>query len=136
MVVAVRVFPVWLMLIGAEVVHGVARTMFLAPVVGDLRAGQIGVFSGSLLILLITNLAIRWMGTYTRRSLLVIGMVWVFLTLLFEIGFRTLVLGYSWDRLALDYNLLAGGWLSIGLAVMMLSQIIAARLHGASAMNA
>jgi hypothetical protein len=43
----------------AEIVHGIARTLWLAPVVGDFRARQIAVFSGSLLILLIVSVTIR-----------------------------------------------------------------------------
>jgi hypothetical protein len=46
-----RVLAVWVLLRSAEVVHGVARTLLLAPAGGDVRARQLAVFSGSLLIL-------------------------------------------------------------------------------------
>ena len=51
---AARAFAVWLLLITAEVVHGIVRTLVLTPVVGGFRARQLGVFIGSLLTLLIT----------------------------------------------------------------------------------
>ena len=54
MLLAARAFAIWLLLITAEVVHGIVRTLVLTPAVGDFRARQIGVFTGSLLILLIT----------------------------------------------------------------------------------
>ena len=60
MLLAARALTVWLLLITAELVHGIVRALVLAPVVGDFRARQLGVFTGSLLILLITALTIRW----------------------------------------------------------------------------
>ena len=38
-----RAIAVWVLLMSAEVVHGVARTLFLAPAVGDFRARQLAV---------------------------------------------------------------------------------------------
>jgi hypothetical protein len=64
-----------------------------------------GVFSGSLLILSIVSLTIRWMQAPTERLLIPIGLLWVVLTVGFEIGFGRLAAGYSWDRLASDYDL-------------------------------
>ena len=49
-----RAIAVWVLLMSAEIVHGVARTRFLAPAVGDFRARQLAVVSGSLLMLAIT----------------------------------------------------------------------------------
>jgi hypothetical protein len=98
-------------LIAAEVVHGIARTVWLAPVVGDFHARQIAVFSGSLLIMLIVSVTIRWMRVPTKRLLFAIGLLWAVLTVGFESGFGRLVLDSSWNRLASDYDLPAGGLL-------------------------
>ena len=62
-----RAVAVWLILIGAEVVHGALRTLYLAPRVGDLRARQLGVFTGSGLILAIARLAAPWLRAETSR---------------------------------------------------------------------
>ena len=124
-----RAVAVWLLLMAAEVIHGIARTLWLTPLVGDVRARQIAVFSGSLLILLITSLTIRWLRVRTLRALMSIGVLWVVLTLAFEIGLGRLVLGYSWDRLASDYNVLEGGLLPIGLTVMAMSPWLATRIR-------
>jgi hypothetical protein len=32
------ILAVWFVMMGTEVVHGVLRTLFLAPIVGDFRA--------------------------------------------------------------------------------------------------
>lgn len=135
MLLAARAFAVWLLLITAEAVHGIVRTLMLTPVVGDFRARQVGVFTGSLLILLMTVVTIRWIYASRPRTLVTIGIAWAILTVAFEISLGRLVLGYSWERLASDYNLIEGGLLPIGLVVMAMSPLIAARLKGLHVMT-
>ena len=126
-----RAFGVWLLLMVAEVVHGVLRLLFLVPVVGDFRARQIGVLSGSLIVLAIACLRIAWMDAgASNRRLGAIGLAWVSLTLVFEFGLGRFVFGYSWDRILSDYNLARGGLLPLGLLVMMAAPLLAARLRG------
>jgi hypothetical protein len=52
-----------------------------------------------------------------------------------EIGLGRAVLGYSWERLGSDYNLLDGELLPIGLVIMAIPPLIAARLRGIHAMS-
>ena len=113
---------------GAEVLHGIARTAFLAPKTGDFRARQISVFSGSALIMGMTYLTIRWIGVRKQNTLLTIGLGWVLLTLLFEYVLGRKVLHLSWERLASDYNLRKGGLQPIGLLLMSLSPLLMERL--------
>src|SRR6266516_4517889 len=44
---------VWMLVLAVELVHGTLRWIFLRPRVGDFRSGQIGVFTGSVLFLVI-----------------------------------------------------------------------------------
>ena len=46
-----RSLAVWLILIAVEILHGIARGIFLVPHVGQFRSNQIGLFTGSLTIL-------------------------------------------------------------------------------------
>jgi hypothetical protein len=117
----------------AEFVHGIARTVLLQPYLGDFRARQVAVFTGSAIILSIALVCVRWMGATTTKQLLGVGMLWLFLTVAFEILFGWLVMGYAWQRIASDYNLIEGGLLPIGLAVLTLSPLLAARLRGVRA---
>lgn len=120
-----RAFAVWLLMMLIETVHGVLRTTLLAPVVGDVASRQIGVFSGSLLILAVTYLSLGWLRLDWNRLRLVVGIVWVVLTLAFEVGLGRFVLGYPWSRLAADYNLSHGGLMGFGLLVMVFAPSIA-----------
>lgn len=54
-----RALAVWLVLRAAEVVHGALRALLLVPAVGDFRARQAGVFTGSPLVLGLTCLLPR-----------------------------------------------------------------------------
>jgi len=128
-----RAIVVWLGLIGAEIVHGIVRSIVLMPRVGDKRARQIGVFSGSLVNLGVTHLCIQWIGIKTVRALVGTGVIWVVLTVVFEVIFGRLVMRSSWERIRSDYDLAHGGLLPIGLVALAGSPLVAARLRGIDA---
>jgi hypothetical protein len=125
-----RALAIWLILILAESVHGVVRTLFLTPVTGDFKARQIGVFIGSLLILTIAYFSVRWIRAKTTASLIVVGFVWLILTLIFEVCLGIFVMNLSRERILSDYNIAQGGFMPFGLVVLMFSPLIAAKLRG------
>ena len=125
-----RAAVVWLVLICAEILHGIARGIFLVPHVGEFRSNQIGVFTGSIIVLVIALAFVRWIGASRPRDLLAIGFLWLILTLAFEILFGRFVMGASWERLAADYNIARGGLLPFGLLVLLLSPLVAAKIRG------
>jgi hypothetical protein len=125
-----RASLVWLVFIGVETAHGVLRTLLLVPLVGDLPARQIGVLTGSVLILGVACVFVQWVGAGTTSRLVAVGLLWVALTLLFEIGLGRLVLGLSWERLAEDYDLTRGGFMGPGLLFMAAAPWLAAWLRG------
>ena len=114
-----------------EVIHGILRTLFLVPSVGDLRARQIGVFVGAGLILGITTGGVTSLGDPSRSRLLAIGGMWVVLTVTFEIVLGV-ALGASADRIVSDYDMRRGGLMPLGLLAEFLSPYLAARFRGLS----
>ncbi len=127
--VFLRGFIIWLILILAESLHGTARTLWLAPRIGDLPARQISLITGSILIVMITTLFVRWLHASGISQLISVGILWMLFTVGFEIGLGRL-LGYSWERIWSDYNLLKGGLMPLGLVLLAFSPLIAARLRG------
>ena len=115
----------------AETLHGAVREIFIAPVIGSLRARQIGVLVGSLMVLAIAWLTVRWMRAEGRRAQFAIGGLWVALTLTFE-ALLGRAIGLSWERLLEDYNPARGGFMMLGMSFMFLSPWLAARLRGAA----
>lgn len=131
-----RALAVWFLIIVAESVHGTLRELLLKPYVGDLRARQIAVFTGMLIILCVAYIVIRWLRAETTRALLLVGLLWVVLTLAFEFSLGWGVLGYSWSRMMEDYDLTRGGFLAFGMIVLWLSPFIAAKLRDATTKRA
>jgi len=68
--VFVRGFIVWLIIILAESLHGAARRLLLEPYVGEFRAKQIAVFTGSAMILAIAFTTVRRLRAASARQLL------------------------------------------------------------------
>jgi hypothetical protein len=119
-----RAIAVWLVLMVAEVIHGILRGLLLVPLVGDLRARQVGVFVGSLLILVLTYLFVRWIRAGSPVRLLAVGGLWLVLTVLFEFALGRLVLGLPWQQIRQDYDLPRGGLMLFGLLVIALSPLL------------
>lgn len=123
-----RTIVVWFALMGAETIHGILRRVLLEPVVGDFRARQISVFTGALIILVVAYLFVPWFRTRSTRSLFLIGLAWLALTVTFEVLLGRFM-HLSWERILSDYNLAQGGLMPIGLLVLLFSPLIAARLR-------
>ncbi len=104
-IIFLKTFVVWLIIIFAEMRHGTARVLWLEPFVGEFRARQIAVFIGSGIILAIAISLIRWIGATNIPQLLIIGVLWLSLTVGFELLLGRLFMGLSWARIASDYNL-------------------------------
>jgi hypothetical protein len=125
-----RAFAVWLALIAVETVHGILRAVLLVPLIGDLPARQVGVPIGSLLVFAVACLFIRWIAARTTLQLLGVGLLWVVLTVSFEVGLGRLVLDLPWDRITEDYDPTRGGFLGFGLLFMVVSPLLAAWVRG------
>lgn len=120
-----RAFEVWLVISVAETIHGVARMAILQPLVGDFRARQISVFTGSLIILAIAVFFRNWLPVLERSAAALVGLFWVALTLAFEVLLGRLVMGLSWERIIEDYDILNGGLMIFGLLVMLAAPFVA-----------
>lgn len=124
----IRAIAVWLVIIVAESFSGAIRRLWLAPILGEVRAGQIGFVVGVIIIITIAWLLVGWMRADRNSALLLIGLLWATLTLSFEIALGRFVFDYSWARIAADYDIAQGGFMSIGLIVLLFAPWIAAKL--------
>jgi hypothetical protein len=124
-----RVVGIWLTLLVVESIHGVIRRLFLEPQIGDLRARQLSVFTGAVLIALVFWFTIKWLGRQPLGRWWQFGLLWLALTLAFEIGLGRAT-GMSWDRIASDFDLRRGGLLGIGMLVILVGPRILAQRRG------
>ncbi len=121
---------IWMLIAIAEVIHGALRVKFLNRRVGDRRARQVAVFTGSGLILLIAWALAPWLGAPSVAACFWIGLLWLVLMLAFEIGFGRLVFRASWNRLLSDFDFRKGGLLSIGMVILFFAPLLAAKWRG------
>ena len=125
-----RAVGLWLLLMGAETLHGLWRVKVLAVWLGEEFAHDIGIFTGSLIILLITFACIDWIPARDTRTLLLVGGTWVALTVGYEVVLGRLAFHYSWSEVVAEFDLSRGRLLPLGLLFLFLSPLIAAWLRG------
>ena len=121
-----RAVMVWMIFILFESLHGAVREIFIAPRIGALTARQTGVPVGCAIVFAVAWFAARWLGATTRAQQLVVGGLWVVLTLAFEFTVGRAV-GTSWSQLFADYNPARGGLMVLGLAFMFVTPMLVAR---------
>jgi hypothetical protein len=121
-----RAVIVWMAFMLVETVHGVMRELFIAPEIGGLRARQLGVPVGCVILFVVAWFSARWLGAKTRRQQLLVGGLWVFLTPVFEFLIGS-AFGNPLPQLAADYNPARGGLMLLGLAFMFVTPMLVAR---------
>jgi hypothetical protein len=124
-----RSVVVWLVFILAESLNGTIRIVWLMPGLGEAQAERISFITGSILVMAIATCFIRWLQATQTAQLLYIGLLWMALTLAFEIALGRFILGYSWLKIAANFNLLNGKLMPIGLGVLTLAPLIAVRIR-------
>ena len=126
--IRLKAFSIWLLIAVAEVLHGILRVRLLNRRVGDHRARQIAVFTGSGIILVIAWVTAPWLGAASSGQLLGVGFLWLTLMLSFEIAFGRLVFHATWERITAAFDFRKGGLLSIGMAVLLVAPLLVAKL--------
>jgi hypothetical protein len=126
----VRSLVVWLVFILLESLNGAVRIFWLVPSLGDSRAQQIAFVTGSVLVLTVATLFSRWLQASQVSQLLSVGMLWMVLTLAFEISLGRVIFGYSWEQIAVKFNVLNGGLMPFELVLLTLAPLIAAKIRG------
>jgi len=91
------------------ILNGSIRELLISPRLGE-NAGH--VISSILLIILIligTYYYLKyWLENYIKKDLIVIGSIWLVLTIGFEFIFGYYVTERTWQTLLAEYNLFAG----------------------------
>lgn len=123
----VKSLPVWLSFGVVAVALGGLREKLLVPRLGELRAHQIGTLLACLVIAAIIVVAVRWLRP-TAAQAWAIGVLWVVLTVLFELGVFHYAVGVPWERLLADYDLAQGRLWPLVLLTELVGPYLALRL--------
>ena len=113
----VRAGTVWFAIMLIAILNGAARDVVLAPRLGDPVARALSCFTLAAMIVLVTWVALRWIHPASAADAWTVGVMWLALTLTFELVAGHYLFHMEWSRLLADYNLLRGRlWILVLLA--------------------
>lgn len=100
---------IWLLLVVLAIVNGTIRNSLITPKVGEYAGHVISTVIFMCVILLVTYLFLSSLKIeYSKTDLLLVGALWLALTIIFEFVFGHYVVGHPWERLLADYNIFKG----------------------------
>ena len=120
----------WLLFIVVAIINGAIREQLFAPWLGQQFALPLSGILLSGLIFLITFFIVPFLRISIRFHYWIVGGLWVFLTVSFELVFGHYVMGTSWSNLIGAYNVLKGNLWVLVIITTALSPYLAAKLRG------
>jgi hypothetical protein len=120
---------VWVIFVVLAIINGAIRERFYKPKLGDLSAHRISTIILIVVIFIGTYLFLKLIKLeYTQKDLILIGLIWLAMTIIFEFVFGHYVMGNPWDRLLADYNILKGRIWSLVLVAETFAPILVGKL--------
>ena len=115
----------WALFIPVAITNGFIREVGYKPFIGELAAHQIStVIAVTVFFFMVYLLRRHDFYNLSRSKLFLIGLGWVFLTILFEFGFGHYVEKMPWSRLLADYNIFNGRVWSLMLLAELLTPLV------------
>lgn len=127
-----RVLALCVLLAGVETLHGIARTVWLAPRLGKQRATQWSIVSGSLLAFAVCAWRVPGLGLQGLGAHLSLGALLAAFMAGFDIALGRWLMRRSWAKIADDFNPATGNYLVVGLALLVLMPAAVALATGAA----
>ena len=90
------------------VANGIVRELTYGRRLSELRAHQLSTLTGVLVMTLAVWLLSLFIRPSSMEIALLIGLIWLALTVAFEFGFGHWVARHTWEELLADYNILKG----------------------------
>jgi len=104
----------WMGLVIIAIFNGTLRQAGYQPYMSELSAHQLSTLIGILLFAGFIWLLTGIFRIESARQALIIGEMWLIMTIIFEFIFGHYVIGHPWSKLFHDYNLLQGRvWLLV-----------------------
>jgi hypothetical protein len=98
----------WFVFPFIAIFNGVIREFTYKKLVGDLPAHQISTATGIFFFGIIFYFIFKKWKIESVKHAILIGAIWLGLTILFEFGFGHYIMGNPWQKLLHDYNLAEG----------------------------
>lgn len=130
MLVTTKAVGVWFVILLAAFANGALRELILIPAFGSMTAQLASGVLLSVAVVAIAVLGAPWLGSMHPTDALLIGLLWVCLTLTFEFGFGLLVQRKTLATLLAAYTFKDGNLWPVVVVVTGLAPLVAARIRG------
>lgn len=128
MIIWIKIFCLCLLLASVETLHGIARTIFVVPKIGNKRAKQYSVISGTLLAFAVCYIMVPWLDINVEYQLLLVGIVLAVFMASFDIILARFVVKLKWKIIINDFNPVKGNYLIFGLIVLIIIPYVVMKL--------
>ena len=120
----------WLILLAGAIVNGALRQGVYAASMSELAAHQISCFTGTTLFAILIWAVTRHWPFRSRQQALRIGVLWLVMTVAWELLFGHYLFGWPWQRLFHDYEFWTGRlWIFVLASLVALPVIVEAMDH-------
>jgi hypothetical protein len=119
---------IWIVMLIFAIINATLRNEVYGPKVTELLAHQIStiIYIAGIILVMVLFFS-RTTAPYAPKDLIVIGILWMVLTVIFEFGFGHYVIGHTWLRLLHDYNIFEGRIWSLVLITELIGPYIIGR---------
>ena len=124
-----RALLIWLGILLLANINGAVRELWLIPALGPTPGRALSTILLSGLVFLVSWLSITWIAPLTPRDALLVGSVWLVLTLGFEFLVGHYVFHKPWAELTEDYHVLRGRIWPLVLLVVLFGPLSAGHLR-------
>ncbi len=125
----------WFIFPFVGILNGVLREATYKNFVGDLTAHQISTVTGILFFGIIFYFIFKKWEIKSVKHAILIGLIWLGLTILFEFGFGHYIMGNSWQKLLHDYNIAEGRVWSLFLVWLTIAPFVFYKMFNRTAIK-
>lgn len=119
---------VWFLLAVVAITNGILRETTYGKSVSDLAAHQLSTITAILASGAVVWIVHRFWPIESTAQAWTIGLLWLLMTIAFELGFGHFIAGHSWEKLLADYNILQGRVWSLFLMWITILPLVVFRL--------
>jgi len=98
----------WLGMVPIAIVNGIVREKFYGQSMSEISAHQLSTLTAIILFGIYIYTITGLFQIQSAKQALMIGGIWLTMTIIFEFVFGHFIAGHSWTKLLMDYNILNG----------------------------
>ncbi len=119
---------IWVVIALLAIANGLVRETLLVSTLGPSIALPVSGMLLSFIVFIVTYLSFPLFAKNKSLTYFLIGLQWVFMTLLFEFLFGHYVVGRSWSDIIQVFNIMKGNLFIIVLIVSLFSPLLVAKI--------